>query len=127
MYFLILDFCIQSSVAVHGVEIDTTVPLIGQPPKSSFEDEFLRMHPKKAVSELSGLLEDGVFAVCAEVVCVVDGSDWWYPACKCHKAVAADFGSYFCSACDRHVFQVVPRYYLVVCELNLISWLSYTT
>jgi hypothetical protein len=35
------------SVAVHGVELDSSVPLIGQPPKPSFEDEFLRLHPKK--------------------------------------------------------------------------------
>ncbi|MCH82030.1 replication factor A protein [Trifolium medium] len=68
------------------------------------------MHPKKTVDDILNHVEDGVFAVCAEVVRVVDGQDWWYPACKCHKGVVADSGAYFCSSCDRHVFQVVPRF-----------------
>ncbi|GAU37511.1 hypothetical protein TSUD_275630 [Trifolium subterraneum] len=100
----------KNSIAVHGIEIGGPVPMIGDRPKPSMEEEFLRMHPKKSVSELSGLCEDGVFVVCVEVVGIVDGHDWWYPACKCHKAVIADSGSYFCSGCNRHVFQVVPRF-----------------
>ncbi|MCH89804.1 replication factor A protein [Trifolium medium] len=67
------------------------------------------MHPKKTVAELGSLHEDGVFAVCAQVVGIVDGQDWWYAACKCHKGVVPDSGAYFCTACDKHVFQVVPR------------------
>jgi hypothetical protein len=53
--------------------------------------------------------DSGVFGVCAEVVRIVDGHDWWYHACKCHKSVVPDSGSYFCSSCDRHVFHVIPR------------------
>ncbi|KAK2415843.1 replication protein A 70 kDa DNA-binding subunit C [Trifolium repens] len=100
----------KNSIAVHGIDCDSTVPLIGQPPKPSFEEEFLRILPRKIVSELVKFKEDGVFAVCAEVVRIVDGIDWWYPACKCHKAVVPDAGSYFCSSCAKHVFNVVPRF-----------------
>ncbi|KAK2399839.1 replication factor A protein [Trifolium repens] len=63
------------SIAVHGIDSDSTVPLIGQPAKPSFEEEFLRMHARKTISELVKLKEDGVFAVCAEVVRIVDGID----------------------------------------------------
>jgi hypothetical protein len=101
-------YCI-CSVAVQGVELDSDVPLLGQPAKPSFEEEFLRMHPRNTVGQLDSLEKGGVSVVCAEVVGVVDGSDWWYLACKCHRSVLADSGSYFCSPCDRHVFQVVPR------------------
>ncbi|PNX96435.1 replication factor-A carboxy-terminal domain protein [Trifolium pratense] len=100
----------KSSIAVHGIESDTIVPLIGSQPRPSLEEEFLQMHPKKTVAQLNVLVEDGVFAVCGEVVGVVDSQNWWYPACKCHKAVVPDSGSYFCSSCDRHVFQVIPRF-----------------
>jgi hypothetical protein len=94
---------------VHGVELDSSVPLLGQPAKPSFEEEFLRMHPRKTVGQLDSLEEGGASVICAEVVGIVDGSDWWYPACKCHRSVVAYSGSYFCSSCDTHVFQVVPR------------------
>ncbi|WJX79155.1 hypothetical protein P8452_62302 [Trifolium repens] len=100
----------KNSLAVHGFEAETSVLLIGGPPKPSFEEEFLQLHPKMNVSQLDGLDEGGVSVVCAEVVRFVDDSDWWYPACKCHRSVVADSGSYFCSSCDRHVFQVVPRF-----------------
>jgi hypothetical protein len=100
---------LKCSVAVHGFEAESSVPLIGGPAKPSFEEEFLQLHPKMNVSQLDSLDEGGVSVVCAEVVRFVDGSDWWYPACKCHRSVVVDSGSYFCSSCDRHVFQVVPR------------------
>ncbi|WJX38287.1 hypothetical protein P8452_25966 [Trifolium repens] len=100
----------KNSVAVQGLELDSDVPLLGQPAKPSFEEEFLRMHPKSNVFQLENLEEGGVSTVCAEIVRVLDGSDWWYPACKCHRSVVADSGSYFCSSCDRHVFHVVPRF-----------------
>jgi hypothetical protein len=98
------------SIAVHGIEMDTEVPLIGLPARPPLDEVFLRMHPKKNVSEVVNMAEDGVFAVFGEVVGIVDGQDWWYPACKCHKAVVADSGTYYCSICARHVFQVVPRF-----------------
>ncbi|KAK2391764.1 replication factor A protein [Trifolium repens] len=100
----------KNSVAVQGVELDSDVPLLGQPAKPSFEEEFLRMHPRNSVCQLDNLEEGGVSVVCAEIVRVLEGSDWWYPACKFHRSVVADSGSYFCSSCDRHVFQVVPRF-----------------
>ncbi|WJX66776.1 hypothetical protein P8452_51297 [Trifolium repens] len=100
----------KNSVAVHGIESDIPVPLIGEPEKPSAEDEFLILHPKRTVAELINNNEEGLFSVCAEIIGVVSGADWWYPACKCHKSVITDSGSYFCDGCGRHVFQVVPRF-----------------
>ncbi|MCI11834.1 replication factor A protein, partial [Trifolium medium] len=36
--------------------------------------------------------------------------EWWYPACKCHKAVIPDSGAYYCNSCVKHIFQVIPRF-----------------
>ncbi|CAJ2638179.1 unnamed protein product [Trifolium pratense] len=100
----------RNSIAVHGIDTDLSVSMIGDRPRPTFEEEFLHMHPKKSIAELKSVYESGIFVVCAEVVRVVNGHDWWYPACKCHKAVVPDSGSYFCSSCDRHVFHVIPRF-----------------
>jgi hypothetical protein len=98
------------SIAVHGIEVDTTVPLIGGTAKPAPEEEFLRMHPKKTLGELLCATDGGVVVVFAEVVGVVQGQDWWYPACRCHKSVSPDSGAYYCSSCNKHVFQVIPRF-----------------
>ncbi|KAK2447592.1 replication protein A 70 kDa DNA-binding subunit C [Trifolium repens] len=100
----------KNSIAVHGIENISSVPIIGQTSKPSVDEEFLRMHPKKSISDLVEPSQHGVFAVCAEIVRIVDGKEWWYPTCKCHKSVVPDSGAYFCSGCDRHVFQVIPRF-----------------
>jgi hypothetical protein len=104
------NFCAVFSIAVHGIELDSTVPSIGESAKPTPDEEFLQMHPKKTLEELLSSTEGGVFVVCAEIVRVVNGQDWWYPACKCHKGVSPDSGAYFCSSCNKHVFQVVPRF-----------------
>jgi hypothetical protein len=107
--YLTCGFVWWYSIAVHGIEADTTVPLIGEFGKTSVEDEFLRIYPKKSIDELMNKCDSGVVVVCAEVARIVDGHDWWYPACKCHKSVVPDSGSYFCGSCDMHVFNVIPR------------------
>jgi hypothetical protein len=76
------------------------------------------MHPKKTVAELLEISQSGMYAVCAEVVRIIDGQDWWYPACKCHRSVLPNSGAYFCSGCDKHMFQVIPRY--VVSSIDLV-------
>ncbi|KAK2444013.1 replication protein A 70 kDa DNA-binding subunit C [Trifolium repens] len=65
-------------IAVHGIESETTVPLIGEAGKPSVEEEFLRIHPKKSIEELMNTRDSGVVGVCAEVVRIVDGNDWWF-------------------------------------------------
>ncbi|MCI20920.1 replication factor A protein, partial [Trifolium medium] len=95
---------------VHGIDVDTSVPLIGSRGKAPLDEEFLRMHPKKTMGDLIDLAENGVFSVCGNVVGIVGGEEWWYPACKCHKSVIPDSGAYYCNGCGKHVFQVVPRY-----------------
>ncbi|KAK2373695.1 replication protein A 70 kDa DNA-binding subunit C [Trifolium repens] len=64
---------------------------------------------KKGVADLIDLNVDDMFVVCGEVVGIVDEQEWWYPTCKCDKGVVPDSGTYFCNACGKHVFQVVPR------------------
>jgi hypothetical protein len=73
-------------------------------------DEFLNMHSKLRITELIENVEYGVFAVFGEVVRIVPGQQWWYAACKCHKAVIPDSGAYYCNGCGKHVFNIVPRF-----------------
>ncbi|WJX48939.1 hypothetical protein P8452_35436 [Trifolium repens] len=42
----------KNSIAVHGIELDSAVPLIGESAKPTPDEEFLRMHPKKTLDEL---------------------------------------------------------------------------
>jgi hypothetical protein len=95
---------------VHGIEVDATVPLIEESARPTPDEEFLRMHPEKTLEELLCATDGGIFVVFAEVVRVVPGQDWWYPACRCHKSVSPDSGAYYCSSCNKHVFQVIPRF-----------------
>jgi hypothetical protein len=97
------------SIAVHGIELDSNVSIIGGGAKPSMDEEFLRMHSRKTVAELKNLEEDGVFTVYGVVSGIVQEQEWWYPACKCHKSVVPDSGAYFCNGCGKHVFQIVPR------------------
>ncbi|MCI70629.1 replication factor A protein [Trifolium medium] len=68
------------------------------------------MHPKKKIDDLLELVEDGIFAVYGVVTGIIGGEEWWYLACKCHKAVIPDSVAYYCNSCVKHIFQVVPRY-----------------
>jgi hypothetical protein len=58
---------------VFGIENISVVPIIGQTAKPSADEEFLRMHPKKSISDLVELYQCGVFAACAVIVRIVDG------------------------------------------------------
>ncbi|PNX91992.1 replication factor-A carboxy-terminal domain protein [Trifolium pratense] len=100
----------RNSIAVHGIEVETKVPVIGGSAKPSMDEDFLRMYPRKKVSELADMEEDGIFAVYGVVTSIVEGEDWWYPACKCHRSVVPDSGPYFCNGCSKHVFHIVPRF-----------------
>ncbi|PNY04521.1 replication factor-A carboxy-terminal domain protein [Trifolium pratense] len=58
-----------------------------------------------------GIEHSGVVPVLGpRVTDLVDGQDWWYPACRCHKSVIADSGAYYCKGCVKHVFHMVPRF-----------------
>ncbi|MCI09325.1 replication factor A protein, partial [Trifolium medium] len=102
--------CCVNRIALHGVDLDAPVPLIGGSAKPSLDEEFLRMYPKKKIGELVDLAEDGIFVVCGVVAGIVGGEEWWYPAWKCHKAVVPDSGAYYCNSCVKHIFQVIPRF-----------------
>ncbi|KAK2397209.1 replication protein A 70 kDa DNA-binding subunit C [Trifolium repens] len=97
----------KDSIVVHGIELDSNVPVIGRGAKPSMDEEFLRMHSRKTITELKDLEEDGVFTVYGVVSGIVQEQEWWYPACKCHKSVVPDSGAYFCNGCGKHVFQIV--------------------
>jgi hypothetical protein len=89
--------------------MESFVPIIGGKAKPAMDEEFLRMYPKKKISDLTDMEEEGIFSVYGEVTGIVQGEDWWYPACKCHKAVVPDSGAYYCNGCSKHVFQCLPR------------------
>jgi len=94
----------------------SSVPKLQSRTRASAEDDFLNIYPKKTLSQLIASLEDGLFIVSATIDGLVDGEDWWYPACKCHRSVTPDSGAYYCKDCVKHVFHMVPRYLLfVVC------------
>ncbi|GAU39036.1 hypothetical protein TSUD_59920 [Trifolium subterraneum] len=95
---------------LNGIECSPVVPVLGPRVRPSMEDEFLRLYPKKTISQLLDLPEDGTFVVSAIVDGLVDGEDWWYPSCKCHRSVTPDSGAYYCKGCDKHVFHMLPRY-----------------
>jgi hypothetical protein len=97
------------SIALRGIDVESVIPVIGGRAKPTMEEEFLRMHPKTKVADLTDLEEEGMFAVYGVVSGIVQGEDWWYLACKCHKAVLPDSGAYYCNGCSRHVFQCIPR------------------
>jgi hypothetical protein len=94
---------------LHGIDVDSFVPVIGGRAKPAMDEEFLRIHPKKKISDLSDMEEVGVFSVYGVLTGIVQGEDWWYPACRCHKAVLPDSGAYYCNGCSKHVFQCIPR------------------
>jgi hypothetical protein len=104
-----LFFC-NCRLAVHGVESTCPIAVIQPRARISKEDDFLHMFPKKSIDGVKHCLEEGVFVVCGTIAGLVDGSDFSYLACKCHRKVVPDSGSYYCSNCDKHVYQVLPRY-----------------
>jgi hypothetical protein len=81
------------------VEPSAPVTIIGPRIRPSFEEDFLRMYPAKSISCVSDVI-DGL----------VDGQEWWYPACKCHRSVTPDSGAYYCKGCVKHVFHMIPRF-----------------
>lgn len=71
----------REGIAVHGVESSAPVASLGPRIRPSFEEDFLRIHPKKTISELDGTGEDGTFIVFAVVDGFVDGQEWLYLCC----------------------------------------------
>ncbi|XP_045823690.1 replication protein A 70 kDa DNA-binding subunit B-like isoform X2 [Trifolium pratense] len=101
---------LKNGIAANGIETPSTIPLLGARAKPSYEEDFLLNYPKITIAELVEKAEDGVYVVCAVVDGLVEGEDWWYPACNCHRSVVADSGAYYCKVCVKHVYQMFPRY-----------------
>jgi hypothetical protein len=85
------------------------VPVIGPRVRPSLEDDFLVAGHRATLSELNEVVDDGTYVVGVIVDGLVEGDDWWYPACRCHRGVTPDSGAYYCKGCVKHVFHVVPR------------------
>ncbi|WJX24087.1 hypothetical protein P8452_13236 [Trifolium repens] len=100
----------RHSLAIHGLETSQHVSILGPGAKPSFEEEFLRTYPVKTIVGLHEVVDDGTFIVAATIVGLVDEENWWYAACKCHKSVPSDSDAYYCSRCDKHVFQMIYRF-----------------
>jgi uncharacterized ParB-like nuclease family protein len=92
------------------VEPSALVTIIGPRIRPSFEEDFLRMYPAKSISKLNSTNEDGTLVVSDVIDGLVDGQEWWYPACKCHRSVTPDSGAYYCKGCVKHVFHMIPRF-----------------
>ncbi|KAK7289890.1 hypothetical protein RIF29_03913 [Crotalaria pallida] len=97
-----------------GIQLSPCTSVILGPSKMSIEDEYLKHFPKKTIDNVNSCPEDVVVIVLGTINAIVDDGQWWYPACKCHKAVVADNGVYYCHTCVRHVFNVTPRYKLQI-------------
>jgi len=122
-------FHLLFSVAIHGVESSAPVPAIGPRVRPLFREDFLELNPPKTISELNSSEEDGTFVVFATVEGLVEGQDWWYPACRCHRSVTPDSGAYYCKGCAEHVFHMVPRsllFHLFVYNYVCSFFLLYT-
>ncbi|KAK2397210.1 replication protein A 70 kDa DNA-binding subunit E [Trifolium repens] len=79
----------KDSIVVHGIELDSNVPVIGRGAKPSMDEEFLRMHSRKTITELKDLEEDGVFTVYGVVSGIVQEQEWWFRV----KVEVSDGGS----------------------------------
>ncbi|KAJ1379939.1 hypothetical protein SESBI_46463 [Sesbania bispinosa] len=60
------------------------------------------------------LPHDGYFIVLASVVTVLANNQWWYPTCKCNRAMIVVSDNYYCSICKTNIVEVSPRYKLKV-------------
>ncbi|XP_057426086.1 uncharacterized protein LOC130719476 [Lotus japonicus] len=93
----------RERLALNGIDADKD---LAEPDSSiddvnviSLDEEFISMYPRKTISELNDMQEDGVFVVRARVAGLMEGEKWWYPACRCHRAVTSDDDIYYCRAC----------------------------
>ncbi|KAJ1378016.1 Nucleic acid-binding, OB-fold [Sesbania bispinosa] len=81
----------RSRLASNG--IDPTIPmgdlLVGSP-IIPLADDFLKLYPRKTPEQLQLTEEDGTFIVLATIIGIIKDEQWWYGACKCHKAVTPD-------------------------------------
>ncbi|KAJ1404934.1 hypothetical protein SESBI_26229 [Sesbania bispinosa] len=101
----------KNGLVVHEVETDIQIGTIsdrGRP--ASIKDEFLKLYPRKFVSDLLHTNEDGCFIILATIDEVLQDSLWWYMACKCMKAVSYDDNVPYCEDCDVYVYDSTPRY-----------------
>ncbi|KAK7290319.1 hypothetical protein RIF29_04642 [Crotalaria pallida] len=104
----------RSKMLAGGLQLSACSSVVVGTPKVSIEDEYLKLYPEKTIESVNSSPEDVVVIVLATINEIVDDGQWWYPSCKCHKAVVADNGVYYCHSCSRHVFNVTPRYKLQI-------------
>jgi hypothetical protein len=93
-----------------GIHPNPLITLIGGRVRASFEDDFLKSDSKISIEELVSLNEEGTFVISASIQDLLDGEDGWDHACKCHRTVSPDSGSFYCTGCVKHVCATIPRY-----------------
>lgn len=81
LFLYLLHMLLCFSVLADGVSL-SSLPKLESRTRASIEDDFLTMYPRKTLSQLIASLEDGLFIVSTTIDGLVDGEDWWYPACK---------------------------------------------
>ncbi|KAJ1391359.1 hypothetical protein SESBI_36750 [Sesbania bispinosa] len=103
----------RDGLTIHDIDILAPMGVIQEDHQSiPLKEEFLASHPRKTIKQLHNTEEDGLFIVLASIVTVIGNANWWYAACKCHRAVTMDGDSYYCSACGMHVQEVSSRFKL---------------
>ncbi|XP_057452543.1 uncharacterized protein LOC130744368 [Lotus japonicus] len=105
----VVDF--RNSIALHGIDPDLPLTEIEDDVRVlTIEEEFLTLFPRKKIQEVHETAEAGVFVVYAKIAGLVDGEKWWYSACRCHRSVSVEDGTYYCPGCDSNVLEVTPRF-----------------
>ncbi|XP_057442175.1 uncharacterized protein LOC130733903 isoform X2 [Lotus japonicus] len=106
--------CFRDGLALHGIDADMPLAEIDDDDDEvrviTLEEEFLKLYPRKNISELNDTTEDGIFIVMAKICGLVEGDKWWYSACSCHKAVTVEDGLFHCVGCSKFVLSVTPRF-----------------
>lgn len=70
--------------------------------------DFVLFYPKKTLSELESIIEDGRFVISANLGGFLDGEDWWFPSILFHDTEVD--ASNLIGDCDNNE-----------CEFHLIS------
>ncbi|KAJ1377870.1 hypothetical protein SESBI_48423 [Sesbania bispinosa] len=111
-----VDF--KNGISSNDIDIDVSVGLIEDNTRvMSLKEEFLDAYPRKTISQLQYILEEGMYIVSGTVERVSEEGLWWYMGGKCQRSVIQDAGGFYCSWCETIVYEVTPRYKLLL-EVN---------
>ncbi|CAI8620000.1 unnamed protein product [Vicia faba] len=91
----------------------------------SLEEEFLNLSQHKTIEELKDCQDNIVCIVLGIIKHVIGGNVWWYAKCVCNKSVVTDFKRIFCTKCEKHVWTIVPKYFIANYVYTLLMNIVY--